>query len=72
MKIKQKIIGQRISLWENGTFLKKGTTGKIISSPLKKETVDVEIDGRDTIVPFFLSELYFPNHEDGFNQPCFQ
>jgi hypothetical protein len=72
MKSKQKLIGQRISLWENGTFLKKGSTGKIISSPSKKGIVDVEIDGRDTIVPFFLSELYFQNHEDGYNQPCFR
>ena len=66
---------ERVVVWSaNSASQLGGTTAIVKKYTTLPSLVRLHFDGcKETeLVPFYLDELYFPNHPLGYNQPCFQ
>jgi len=73
---KKKLIGKQVAIWSKDR-LDRGMIGEIIDTSktgvvLSIQTGESKYTTQHTIKDFSMSEIYFPNHIDGYNQPCFQ
>jgi hypothetical protein len=48
-----------------------GSTGVIVSES-RWPLVRIALDGRETSSLIHVDKLFFPQHNQGYNQPCFQ
>lgn len=75
---KEKSTGKRVAVNTNSDpFFHRGQTGKVTEEP-DGGILFVEMDGyfdrtnKPQAFPFALSELYFPDDKQGYNQKCFK
>ena len=64
-------INQRVVTWPQNADDFRGRTGTIIKHDVAGQLFSVFVDGWDDEI-FAESEVYFPDHPLGYNQPCFQ
>jgi hypothetical protein len=71
-------MNKRVAVANSNQFgVCKGMTGTIVCE-FRARMFDVELDcevkmdGRNKVLAFFESELYFPDSPLGYNQKCFQ
>lgn len=71
-------MNKRVAIANSSQFgVHKGMTGKIVGK-FRARMFDVELDcevkmdGKNKVLAFFESELYFPDSPLGYNQKCFQ
>lgn len=73
---KKKLIGKQVAIWPKD-YLNRGMIGEIIDTSKTGVVLSIQIGEtkyttEHTIKDVLISEIYFPNHIDGYNQPCFQ